>query len=255
MKKRVFIMIILLFLMVAVTLRQGNPTEGSHPTTVEIEPASIKKFNQKSQKPRNRQSRVQGLVKNLGQYPLLVSRESELGDITNVYYFSPTNVVTQVIEALPVERLFGSYEYERLARLDYEKTISKEPNLAEIKSVLEDWSIARDSGFIYSGVREVYAARARFRELRESKFDNDKKISDLMDTALNSTDPVIKANAAEQGRNLMESKSVLLMIDTRDCPERARQRLIDLYGELPVPIFQRLMSIDIVTTPEGLSLP
>lgn len=191
----------------------------------------------------------------VGRGPMLISEESDSGIVTNTYYLSPSNIIVQVTQPTPVDKWFGTSEYENLAKADFEKNFSLEQQLTEIREILEDFSAAKNSDLLYTGIREVYACRAQIRELRKKRFVINEQISQLLFIADNSQDESAQRDARTKATELLQNSHPMIPLDLNDCRERTRQRLLQLYGEIPKPIFQRLMSIEPTTTPQPLQSP
>ena len=186
---------------------------------------------------------------------MLISEESESGLVTKTYQLTPSKSITEVVVPNPKVPLLGSVEYEALAKQDYFESIQVETNLSELKEIFEDFPTAKQSEYLYSGIREAYVFKSRIRQLRDSDFllsaDQWKgpfeieAISNLIERELK----------ARQIKDRLDEDMNRILLDKADAPERFKQRMVRLYGDFPKPIFQRLMSIDIFTEPRELIRP
>ena len=188
---------------------------------------------------------------------MLISEESDSGVITNTYQVSPTQFVVRVVSPNPMDQRLGSLEYETAAKADFERHVETETNLLEIKAILEDFPTAIASQRLYSGIREAYATRARMRQLRDDGYKNSDRIGQLDNQRLNSQllDNTQRQQLDEEATKLSVEGSTIILLDYRDAGERLKQRLTLLYGELPKPIYQRLMSVEIYEPAEPLQAP
>jgi hypothetical protein len=199
--------------------------------------------------------RVQTLNGLVGISPTLISEESESGSITKVYQFSPDRIVTKVILPNPKNPLLGSIEYEELSKNDYIKTVASETNLNEIKEILEDFPLARQSRYLYTGIRETYELRAKINELDDLELLLSAR-QDVRDLEIWSvSEPVERELKEKEVYNRDQEELYKNWLDKADAAEQFKQRMFRLYGDFPKPVFQRLMSVDINTKPEELLLP
>ena len=199
--------------------------------------------------------RVETLGALAGNGPMLISEESELGLVTKTYQLTPSKSITEVVVPNPKVPLLGSVKYEALAKQDYFESIQVETNLIELKEILEDFPAAKQSEHLYSGIREAYVFKSKIKQLRDSDFllsaDQWKgpfeieAISNLVERELK----------AQQIKDRLDENMNRILLDKADAPERFKQRMVRLYGYFPKPIFQRLMSIDIVAEPRELIRP
>lgn len=114
--------------------------------------------------------RVETLGALAGNGPMLISEESESGLVTKTYQLTPSKSITEVVAPNPKVPLLGSVEYEALAKQDYFESIQVETNLSELKEIFEDFPTAKQSEYLYSGIREAYVFKSRIRQLRDSDF-------------------------------------------------------------------------------------
>ena len=199
--------------------------------------------------------RVETLGALAGNGPMLISEESESGVVTKTYQLTPSKTITEVVAPNPKVPLLGSAEYEALAKQDYFDSVQVETNLSELKEIFEDFPTAKQSQYLYSGIREAYVFKSKIKQLRDSDFllsaDQWKgpfeieAISNLVERELK----------AQQIKDRLDEDMNRILLDKADASERFKQRMVRLYGGFPKPIFQRLMSIDIFTEPRELIRP
>jgi hypothetical protein len=192
-----------------------------------------------------------------GRGPMLMSEESDSGQVTNTYEVSPTKFIVRVVSPHPMDQRLGSLDYETAAKADFERHVATETNLLEIKAILEDFPTAIDSQRLYSGIREAYAARARIRQLRDEGYRNSDRVIRLRQERLDndSLTDAQRQKLADEATKLLEEEGTIIDLDYRDVGERLKQRLTRLYGELPKAVYQRLMSIEIYDPAEPLPTP
>lgn len=176
----------------------------------------------------------------------LESDEYPLGIVSNVYKFPSGSWTVQVLELPGADRWLGTQDYEKVAKQEFLTLISNEKGLGEIKAILEEFPPARDSGFLYSGIHEVFVARAEFREVMRRR----------MLKVLNTHQVVAHKKALFATTD--DSSSVLrdrVRVEQRYYQRRCLDRLERLYGALPEAVFQRLNSVHIWGGPKPLILP
>jgi hypothetical protein len=202
-----------------------------------------------------RKRRIETLGFLAGTGPMLISEESESGVVTNVYQFPSGKLITEVVLTNPKAPLLGSADYERLAERDYVKSVIAETNLVEIKEIFEDFSLAKQSQYFYSGIREAYVLMAKLNRLQDSEFlltaQQDVREQEIWSVS----NPIERELKSKEVNNRAHEESLKIWLDKADAPNRFKQRMEFLYGGFPKPILQRLMSIEIKTNPEDLIDP
>ena len=176
----------------------------------------------------------------------LESDEYPLGIVYNVYKFPSGSRTVQVLELPRADRWLGTQDYEKVAKQEFLALISNEKGLGEIKAILEEFPPARDSGFLYSGIHEVFVARAEFREVMRRRLLK----------VLNTHQVVAHKKALFATTD--DSSSVLrdrVRVEQKYYQRRCLDRLERLYGALPEAVFQRLNSVHIWGEPKPLMLP
>ncbi len=158
----------------------------------------------------------------------LESDEYPLGIVSNVYKFPSGSRTVQVLELPGADRWLGTQDYEKVAKQEFWTLISNEKGLGEIKAILEEFPPARDSGFLYSGIHEVFVARAEFREVMRRRLLK----------VLNTHQVVAHKKALFATTD--DSSSVLrdrVRVEQRYYQRRCLDRLERLYGALPEAVF------------------
>jgi hypothetical protein len=202
-----------------------------------------------------RSRRIETLGFLVGTGPMLISEESESGAITNVYQFPSGKLITEVVLPNPKTPRLGSAEYEMLAEQDYIKSAAMETNLVEIKEIFEEFPLAKMSQYLYSGIREAYVLRAKLYRLEDSGLLISAE-QDIVEKEIWSvSDPVERELKSKEVYNRVHEEALKIWLEKADAPNRFKQRMERLYGEFPKPIFQRLMSVDIIAEPEELVNP
>ena len=193
-----------------------------------------------------------------GRGPMLISEESDSGMVTNTYEVSPTKFIVRVVSPHPMDLRLGSLDYETAAKADFERHVATETNLLEIKAILEDFPTAIDSQRLYSGIREAYTTRARMRQLRDERYKNSDRVIRLTnegDEGNVSLTDAQRQKLNDEASKLSEEVGSMLSLDYRDAGPRLKQRMTQLYGELPKAVYQRLMSVEIYESAEPLQAP
>ena len=118
-------------------------------------------------------------------------------------------------------------------------------NLYELKEVFNDFPAAVNSRLIYSGIYQAASTTCTLREVRQLIFNTRYQAMRDLEEANAIADkaerePKIQLIKAFSDAQLELYKSVL-----QETLEDGRKNLIKLYGELPKPIFQRLMGVEI----------
>lgn len=199
--------------------------------------------------------RIETLGLLVGSGPMLISEESKLGVISNVYHFPSGKLVTEVILPNPKTPLLGSADYEMLAEQDYAKSAVVDTNLVEIKEIFEDFSLAKGSKYFYSGIREAYVLRSKLYRLQDAELLISAQ-QDVHEREIWSvSDPVERESKSKEVYQRVHEEKLKIWLEMADTPNRFKQRMERLYGEFPKQIFQRLMSVEITTEPDDLVGP
>jgi hypothetical protein len=174
---------------------------------------------------------------------ILNSYEYPSGVVSNVFVLSAGNVITQVITLPASDRWIGTKEYEEIADRDFQHNLSKDPALAELKAIFEEFSAAKESQYFYSGLRQLVVARSEILGVRRRR-------------------RAFEANGGDgvtfrpQHRYLTEedwSRAYFRdRLEQQNLEFRCRERLNQLYGQVPEEMFQRLMSVKVLLVPGPL---
>jgi|GEM_PF-1196327 len=174
---------------------------------------------------------------------ILNSYEYPNGLISNVYVFSAGNSITQIVKIPLSERWIGTKKYEDVAEKDFQKNLLKDPAVAEIKSIFDEFSAARDSGRFYSGIRQLVVLSSEMLDVRRRR-------------------KAFEANGGDgvtyipQHRYMTEDDWSRAFhrdrLEQQNLQLRCRERLAKLYGPIPDEMFQRLMSVKVLMVPDPL---
>jgi hypothetical protein len=170
--------------------------------------------------------------------------------ITNTYNFSSNHVVTRVVIPNPEFKIFGTPEFESLAKAQFEKLTIKskyivDPNLFELKAVLEDFPAAKDSQLLYSGIYQSAITTSTLAEVRQLIFNTRYRAVRDLEEANAIIDVAERESKIQQIREMAGAQITLYKEIQQETLDDARKNLIKLYGDLPKPIFQRLLSIEL----------
>lgn len=174
---------------------------------------------------------------------ILNSYEYPYGLVSNVYVFSAGNSITQIVKIPASERWIGTKKYEDFAEKDFQKNLLKDPAVAEIKSIFDEFPAARDSDRFYSGLRQLVVLSSELLDVRRRR-------------------RAFEANGGDgvtfipQHRYISEddwSRALFRdRLEQQNLQLRCRERLAKLYGPIPDDMFQRLMSVKVLMVPDPL---
>ena len=174
----------------------------------------------------------------------------EVEGITNTYSFSSNHVVTRVVIPNPEFKIFGSPKFESLAKTEFENlTINSkyivDTNLYELREVFRDFPAAMNSQFLYSGIYQTAITTCTLREVRQFIFNTRYQAMRDLEEANTITDAAERESKIERIKAMSSAQLELYESMRQETLEDGRQNLIKLYGELPKPIFQRLLGIEL----------
>ena len=186
----------------------------------------------------------------VGAVASVESNHSEVEGITNTYNFSSNHVVTRIVIPNNEFQIFGTPQFESLAKTRFESlTINSkylvDTNLYELKDVFEDFPAAMSSQFLYSGIYQVAVTTCTLEEVRQLIFNTRYQAMRDLDEANTITDAAERESKIERVKALAGAQLELYRSIQQETLEDGRQNLIKLYGELPKPIFQRLLGIEL----------
>jgi hypothetical protein len=180
----------------------------------------------------------------------LESNPPEVEGVTNTYVFSSNHVVTRVVFPNPEFKIFGTPKFESLAKNEFENlTINSkyrvDTNLYELKEVFNDFPAAVNSRLIYSGIYQAASTTCTLREVRQLIFNTRYQAMRDLEEANAITDKAEREPKIQLIKALSDAQLELYKSVLQETLEDGRKNLIKLYGELPKPIFQRLMGVEI----------
>lgn len=175
---------------------------------------------------------------------------SEVEGVTNTYIFSSNHVVTRIVTPNPESKIFGTPEYESLAKNLFDSlTVNSryivDTNLYELKEVFEDLPSAISSGFLYSGIYQVAITTCTLREVRQAIFNTRYRAIRELDEANSIKNLAERDSKIQQIMEIAGAQLELYKSIQQEALEDGRQNLNKLYGEVPKSIFQRLLSIEL----------
>jgi hypothetical protein len=174
----------------------------------------------------------------------------EVNGITNTYSFSSNHVVTRIVIPNPEFEIFGTPKFESLAKAQFESlTINSkymvDTNLYELKEVFNDFPAAMNSQLLYSGIYQTAITTCTLREVRQLIFNTRYQATRDLEEANAIADQAEKESKIQRIKALSDAQLELYKSIQQETLEDGRQNLIKLYGELPKPIFQRLLGIEL----------
>lgn len=174
---------------------------------------------------------------------ILNSYEYPSGVVSNVFVLSGGNVITQVITLPASDRWIGTKEYEEIADRDFQHNLSKDPALAALKAIFEEFSAAKDSQYFYSGLRQLVVARSEILGVRRRRRAFEASGGDGVTFLPQHRYLTEEDWSRAYFRDRLEQQSLEF---------RCRERLTQLYGKMPEEMFQRLMSVKVLMVPDPL---
>ena len=195
-----------------------------------------------------------------GSVASVESNPSEVEGITNTYSFSSNHVATRIIIPNPEFKIFGTPKFESLAKTQFERlTINSkyivDTNLYELREVFKDFPAAMNSQFLYSGIYQTAITTCTLREVRQFIFNTRYQAMRDLEEANTITDAAERESKIERIKAMSSAQLELYESMRQETLEDGRQNLIKLYGELPKPIFQRLLGIELRLPMGRLSYP
>lgn len=178
------------------------------------------------------------------------SNPPEVEGITNTYSFSSNHVVTRIVIPNPEFKIFGTPKFESLAKAQFDSlTINSkyrvDTNLYELKEVFKDFPAAMNSQLLYSGIYQTAITTCTLGEIRQFIFNTRYQAMRDLEEANTITDAAERESKIQRIKALSDAQLELYKSMRQETLEDGRQNLIKLYGELPKPIFQRLMGVEI----------
>lgn len=175
--------------------------------------------------------------------------------VTNIYSFSSNQIIFETLEYPPVYKLLGTRKFETLAKNQFDKLIDVDPNLADIKEILEDFPASNDSSLIFSGIYLVHTLKAEISDQYYNEFQNRLSLEKDLQEAAEIEDIDEKEKRIELIKNSREVELFIIREKVKNRTALTKDLLIGLYGEMPKDVFQRLLSIETQYGPERLPYP
>ena len=186
----------------------------------------------------------------VGSVGSVESNPPEVEGVTNTYSFSSNHVATRIVIPNPEFKIFGTPKFESLAKAQFESlTINSkymvDTNLYELKEVFKDFPAAMNSQLLYSGIYQTTVTTCTLGEVRQFIFNTRYQAMRDLEEANTITDAAERESKIQRIKALSDAQLEFYKSMRQETLEDGRKNLIKLYGELPKPIFQRLMGIQI----------
>ena len=174
---------------------------------------------------------------------ILNSYEYPSGVVSTVFVLSAGNSITQVITLPTSDRWIGTKEYEEITDQDFQRSLPKDPALAELKAIFEEFPAAKDSPYFYSGLRQLVVLSSETLGVRRRRRAFEANGGDGVTFIPQHRYLTDEDWSRAYFRDRLEQQSLQI---------RCRERLTKLYGQMPEEMFQRLMSVKVLMVPDPL---
>ncbi|MFM8878813.1 MAG: hypothetical protein ACKOKG_06715 [Verrucomicrobiota bacterium] len=145
---------------------------------------------------------------------------------TNIYSIGDNLVVTNLVE-YRTNKYWNTPEWEEYSRFKVEQQIKHlYPELAQVVEILQELPAVRRSNRLYSGVYSITFTMDNIRNRIESYLTYEEWGKDIED------------------RDWLQSERFDYQKGIQEMLEAERQVLIGLFGEMPLPVYQRIMAIE-----------
>ena len=162
---------------------------------------------------------------------------------TNVYSIGDNLIVTNVVE-YRTNKYWNTQKWEEFSRFKVDQQINYlYPELAKVIEILQELPAVQRSNRLYSGVYSITFTMDNIRRCIERYLDMEENESDV-ERSFESQGMVMSPQVAESHRDWLQSQRIDMQKEIHERLEIQRQVLIGLYGEMPLPIFQRIMAIE-----------
>ena len=162
---------------------------------------------------------------------------------TNVYSIGDNLIVTNVVE-YRTNKYWNTQKWEEFSRFKVDQQINYlYPELAKVIEILQELPAVQRSNRLYSGVYSITFTMDNIRRCIERYLDMEENESDV-ERSFESQGMVMAPQVAESHRDWLQSQRIDMQKEIHEMLEIQRQVLIGLYGEMPLPIFQRIMAIE-----------
>jgi len=163
--------------------------------------------------------------------------------VTNVYSIGENYIVTNVQE-YRTNKYWNTQEWEEFSRFKVDQQIKHlYPELAQVVEILLELPAVRQSNRLYSGVYSITFTMDNVRRRIESYLETEENERDV-ERSFSSQGMAMSPQVAESHRDWLRSQRIDMQKEIQEMLEVQRQALIGLYGEMPLPIFQRIMAIE-----------
>jgi hypothetical protein len=146
--------------------------------------------------------------------------------VTNVYAINDSLIVTNVQE-YRTNKYWNTQAWEDFSRAKVDQQIKYlYPELAQVIDILGDFPAVRRSNRLFTGVYSITFTMDNIRNRIESYLTHEEWNQDL------------------NNDDWLQNQRFEIQKDIHEMLEAQRQALIGLYGEMPLPIFQRIMAVE-----------
>jgi flagellin-specific chaperone FliS len=105
--------------------------------------------------------------------------------------------------------------------------------------------LAKDSQYFFSGLYQVAVTTCTLQEIRELTFNTRYQAVRDLEEANRISDVDERDSKVQRIKDIAEAQLTLYSSIRQETLEDCRQNLTRLYGDLPKPIFQRLLSVEL----------
>jgi hypothetical protein len=162
---------------------------------------------------------------------------------TNIYAIGDNLIVTNVIE-YRTNKYWNTQTWEDFSRFKVDQQINYlYPELSKVIEILQELPAVQRSNRLYSGVYSITFTMDNIRRCIERYLDMEENESDV-ERSFESQGMLMSTQVAESHRDWLQSQRIDMQKEIHEMLEIQRQALIGLYGEMPLPIFQRIMAIE-----------
>lgn len=162
---------------------------------------------------------------------------------TNVYTIGDNLIVTNMFE-YRTNKYWNTQKWEEFSRFKVDQQINYlYPELAKVIEILQELPAVHRSDRLYSGVYSITFTMDNIRRRIEGYLDTEENERDV-ERSYESQGMVMSPQVAESHRDWLQSQRIDMQNEIQEMLEVQRQALIGLYGEMPLPIFQRIMAVE-----------
>lgn len=163
--------------------------------------------------------------------------------VTNVYAINDNLIVTNVQE-YRTNKFWNTQAWEDFSRDKVDQQIKHlYPELAQVVEILMEVPAVRRSNRLYSGVYSITFTMDNIRGEIESYLDREETELEV-ERRYRLQGIEMPSEVAESSRDWLQSQRMDMQRGIHEMMETQRQALIGLYGEMPLPIFQRIMAVE-----------